>query len=187
MSVEEIHQSDPSFRQYPLSDFKKYNRNVKKLAQKRKEKLNRDTDTFRRQMESKPRGELTDRGLPFWDTHPGYEMLKGDFDKIQKGEMSRLTPMQLYQSRNVYKEFPFEVFKNHFNQEQRKRRESNFWRHKMKLNARKAHMAEVDEMYDEWLWNDIGGDELIKTFSRSVRISVEEENEEAAAPRASED
>ena len=102
MSVEEIHQSDPSFRQYPLSDFKKYNRNVKKLAQKRKEKLNRDTDTFRRQMESKPRGELTDRGLPFWDTHPGYEMLKGDFDKIQKGEMSRLTPMHNYISREMF-------------------------------------------------------------------------------------
>ena len=60
------------------------------------------------------------------------------------------------------------------------------WRN-LKLNARKAHMAEVDEMYDEWLWNDIGGDELVKTFSRSGRISVEEENEEAAAPRASED
>ena len=187
MSVEEIHQSDPSFRQYPLSDFKKYNKSVQTMAKKCKEKLSRDMDAFRRQMESNPRGNFTDRGLPFWDTHPGYEMLLSDFDKIEKGEMRRPTPKELYESRNVYREFPFPEFKNHFNQEKRKRKEANFWRHKMKLNARKAHMTEVDEMYDEWLWNDIDGDELVKTFSRRLRINVEEENEEAAAPRASED
>ena len=113
-SDEEIHQSDPNFSQYPLSDFKKYNKNVQKMAKKRNEKLNRVTDTFRRQMESNPRGDLTDRGLPFWDTHPGYEMLLSDFDKIEKGEMSRLTPMQLYQSRNVYKEFPFQSVQKPF-------------------------------------------------------------------------
>eukprot|EP00984_Skeletonema_dohrnii_P025054 scaffold14195_cov155-Skeletonema_dohrnii-CCMP3373.AAC.1 len=28
---EEIHQSDPNFSQYPLSDFKKYNTNVKRI------------------------------------------------------------------------------------------------------------------------------------------------------------
>ena len=95
-SDEEIHQSDPNFSQYQLSDFKKYNKNVQKMAKKRNEKLNRDTDTFRRQMESNPRGDLTDRGLPFWDTHPGYEMLLSDFDKIEKGEMRRPTPMELY-------------------------------------------------------------------------------------------
>jgi len=33
------------------------------------------------------------------------------------------------------KDFPFQEFKNHFNQEKRKRKEANFWRHKMKLNA----------------------------------------------------
>lgn len=118
------------------------------MAKKRNEKLNRDTDTFRRQMESNPRGDLTDRGLPFWDTHPGYEMLLSDFDKIEKGEMRRPTHMELYESRNVYKDFPFQEFKNHFNQEKRKRKEANFWRHKMKLNARKAHVDEVDKMYD---------------------------------------
>ena len=30
-SDEEIHQSDPNFSQYPLSDFKKYNTNVKRI------------------------------------------------------------------------------------------------------------------------------------------------------------
>jgi hypothetical protein len=175
-SDEEIHQSDPNFSQYPLSDFKKYNKNVQKMAKKRNEKLNRDTDTFRRQMESNPRGDLTDRGLPFWDTHPGYEMLLSDFDKIEKGEMRRPTHMELYESRNVYKDFPFQEFKNHFNQEKRKRKEANFWRHKMKLNARKAHVDEVDKMYDEWLWSEIDGDELAKRFSKSLRLSDDEEN-----------
>ena len=37
-SDEEIHQSDPNFSQYPLSDFKKYNKNVQKMAKKRNEK-----------------------------------------------------------------------------------------------------------------------------------------------------
>ena len=175
-SDEEIHQ-DPNFNQYPLSDFKKYIKNVRKVAKKRKEKLRRDTDTFRRQMESNPRGDFTERGIPFWDTHPGYEMLVSDFDKIEKDEMRRPTPMELYQSRNVYQEFPFPEFKNHFNQEKRKRKEANFWRHKMKHNARKAHMDEVDKMYDEWLWNDIDGDELASKFSKNLRLNEEEENE----------
>jgi len=178
-SDEEIHQSNPIFSQYPLSDFKKYIKKVQKVSKKRKEKLSRDTDTFRRQMKSNPRGDFTDRGLPFWDTHPGYEMLSSDFDKIEKGEMERPTPMVLYKSRNVYQEFPFQEFKYHFNQENRKRKEANFWRHKMKLDARKAHVDEVDKMYDEWLWSDIDGDELAKSFTKSLRLSDEEENEQA--------
>ncbi len=180
-SDEEIYQSDPIFSQYPLSDFKKYIQKVQKVSKKRKKKLSRDTDTFRRQMESNPRGDVTDRGLPFWDTHPGYEMLLSDFDKIEKGEMGRPAPMDLYKTRNVYQEFPFPVFKYHFNQEKRKRREANFWRHKMKLDARKAHVDEVEKMYDEWLWSEIDGDELAKSFSKSLRLSDEDEEENEQA------
>jgi hypothetical protein len=46
----------------------------------------------------------------------------------------------------------------------------------MKLNTRKAHVDEVDKMYNEWLWSEIDGDELAKRFSKSLRLSDDEEN-----------
>eukprot|EP00984_Skeletonema_dohrnii_P012684 scaffold5182_cov118-Skeletonema_dohrnii-CCMP3373.AAC.4 len=106
-------------------------------------------------------------------------MLKEDFDRIEKGLLDPTTPKPLWESRNSYKEFPLSVFRNHYFQELRKRKESSFWRHKMKLVARKEHLAEVDKLYDEWLWNDIDGDELVKKWNENLEVNTKEENKKA--------
>ena len=178
MTVEQIHQSHKCFQQYPLKDFKKYNEDMTKLAMKRKEKYHLDKAVFDRHMKSNPRGRKTDRELPYWDTSDGFEMLKSYFDQIEKDGSTKLTPKQLHASRDVYGEFPFPVFKNHYNQERRKRKEGNFWRHKMKINAKKEHMQKVDEMYDNWLFDSIDGDALLKEFN-SLHVNSKEENERA--------
>ncbi|KAK1736382.1 hypothetical protein QTG54_012982 [Skeletonema marinoi] len=130
-------------------------------------------------MKAHPRRQDTDRGLKFWDTHIAFEMLKEDFDRIEKGLLDPTTPKPLWESRNSYKEFPLSVFRNHYFQELRKRKESSFWRHKMKLVARKEHLAEVDKLYDEWLWNDIDGDELVKKWNENLEVNTKEENKKA--------
>ncbi len=106
MTIEQLHQSQTCFRQYPLNDFKTYNTDIRRLAMKKKEKLQLDTSALMSHMKAHPRREYTDRGLKFWDTHAAYEMLKTDLDKIEKGLLDPTTPKLLWETRKSYKEFP---------------------------------------------------------------------------------
>jgi hypothetical protein len=60
------------FPTVPVQDFKRYNTDIIKLAKKKKEKLKQDTAVLQRHMKTRPRQEVTDRGLQFWDTHVAY-------------------------------------------------------------------------------------------------------------------
>lgn len=95
-----------------------------------------------------PRRELTDRNIPFWDTHSAKKLLENDVADGTANAMA--SKKQLWQSRDEYQKFPLSVFRDHFYQERRKQLAGPYWQRKRNLAAQKEHDKEVREMKDEW-------------------------------------
>jgi hypothetical protein len=74
-----------------------------------------------------PRGAVTERGYPFWDTSPACILLHQD---ICNGLTDQMKPSELWNTRNEYKEFPLDVFRQHIYQEKNRIKASSYWRSK---------------------------------------------------------
>ena len=90
---------------------------------------------------------MTIRGYPFWDSHPANLLLKED---VEIGLVSRVKPAELRALRKEYKEFPLKVFRSHIYQEQRERREKDYWVVKRNKNAQRIRDREVKKMKEQW-------------------------------------
>ena len=65
----------------------------------------------------------TPQGYPRQDRHAAEQLLKEDVDAMENGEMAKMQPRALRNSRPKYQEFPLDVFRNHIYQEERSSRE----------------------------------------------------------------
>lgn len=148
MEKEKLWRSHKSFQDYPLNDFKGY---VDKIAEKtdvRRRLVQEEEEAFRVYAISNPRRELTDRNIPFWDTHSANKLLEED---VADGAVNTMaSKKELWQSRDEYQKFPLDVFRYHFYQEQRKQLAGRYWQQARNITAQKAHDKEVEEMKDEW-------------------------------------
>ena len=99
-----------------------------------------------------------DQSFPYprWDATTAKHFLGLDIDAKMNEVMK---PSQLRQTRDVYKLFPLDVFRNHINQEVKARRESSYWldkKEKAKKEKEKKKKAR-EEMRAELLARKGGG------------------------------
>ena len=148
MLKEDIWKSHKSFQDYPLQDFEKYVNDIKEKTNARSKLILEEEEAFDNYVVTNPRREVTNRNIPFWDTHPANKLLEND---IEDGTASRMvTKKDLWLSRVEYQAFPLNVFRDHFYQERRKQLAGPYWQHKRNLVAQKEHDEQVGKMKDEW-------------------------------------
>lgn len=155
MSPEDIYKSNPMFENYPLPKFKEYLKCLQKGAADLKEIVGVNEQEIWQELIAFPREEMTDRGYPFWDTHPARALLENDIkdreaDADDGDADDGMKPKQLWESREEYKEFPLSVFRGHIYQERRRQREEPGYVHRRNQKAHKMHEDEVNEMKDDW-------------------------------------
>lgn len=147
MTVDEIWNSHPVFKQYPFNDFKKYHTNMVKLTDVRRKQLQRDVEIFREHMILFPRDTLTSRNKLFWDTHPANNLLEVD---TTSGRAKELKPKALWESREEYQDFSLDDFRGHIYQERSKQLAGTYWQQKLRRIAAKKHRRAVRKMRSQF-------------------------------------
>lgn len=147
MQANEVYESHKWFQDYPLANFKRYFEDMKAAAQKYKEKADRDNAIISMELKKFPRNRLTNRGYPFWDTHPASRWLRID---IEAGKDKTTSPNELRMTRDEYRVFPLKVFRDHIYQERRRVLETNLKVVQRNKKALKNHLAEVRRNKTSW-------------------------------------
>ena len=147
MTDEELWESYPEFKLYAFDKFKGYNKNMKRLTNKRKNRIAKEEDEFQRDMlKLLHLKENTVRGYPFWNNHPASDLLEHD---EMDGTAQQMKPVKLWKSRPEYQAFPLSVFRKHIYQERMKQIAAPFWQHK-RNKAAKKRLEEAQEMMKNW-------------------------------------
>ena len=144
---DEVYRCQECFMEYDRSVFQKHLNNERKLAEKTSTLVAQQEREFALEQMNNPRKPMTIRGYPFWDSHPANLLLKED---VETGLVSRVKPAELRALRKEYKEFPLKVFRSHIYQEQRERREKDYWVVKRNKNAQRIRDREVKKMKEQW-------------------------------------
>jgi len=97
---------------------------LRKWIAKHQERADEDAAALAHDVLENPRAMMDPRGYPRWDQSDAFKLLKQD---IADGKQDEMAPQQLHQSRDEYKDFPLEVFRNHIYQELREIREKAYW------------------------------------------------------------
>jgi hypothetical protein len=147
MTAEEIWDSDPIFQQYPFDKFEEYLTTLQKAAANEEEIALINDEEFWKEMIAYPRDVVTDRGIPYWDSHPASSLLAED---VRDGTADMIKPKELHKMRTQYLEFPLKVFRQHIYQERRRLREEPGWVEKRNKLAQKMHENEMNALSEEW-------------------------------------
>ena len=167
MQANEVRESHEWFQDYPPANFKRYFEDMKAAAKKHEEKVDRDNANISMELEKFPRNGLTNRGYPFWDTHPASRLLRFDIE----GGKDNLTPTELRMSRDEYRAFPLQVFRYHIYQERRRVRESKLKVVQRNKKALKSHLVEVRQ--NKKTWDKIAmGAEVGEATSRLTQLNI---------------
>lgn len=145
-TAEQVHSSDPLFAKYNVQNFKTNYKNLKQSIETELMAIEFDHLTLQKHNSAFPRMALTNRGYPFWDTHPARRLLEAD---VKHGRLEGKKPSDVRKSNAVYQEFPLNVFTKHVHQEIRKQREAVAWQDRRNKKGRKQHDEEVQEMQTE--------------------------------------
>lgn len=154
MTEEEVWKSHPQFQLYELEKFKNYIKNMKKLTNKRRNQIRDEEVSYERDMLKLPRNSKTSRGYPFWNDHLASELLQTD---EMTGVAKEMKPVNLWESRLEYQDFPLAVFRKHIYQERSKQLSAPYWQHRRNKNAKKK-FEEAQEMMREWHQDKFGRD-----------------------------
>ena len=107
MKAEDTWKSHPQFQQYPLKDFKRYNKNMKNLVNAKEMHAAAEDAIFLEDTQHHPQKQITCRGTPFWSNHAAKKMLIKD---VEDGIGRTMMPRQLWESRVEYQAFPYDYF-----------------------------------------------------------------------------
>ena len=146
MTDEQLWESHDQFKLYDFAKFKEYNKRMKDLTSKRKERIRNEEAAFNRDMLKLPPKNTTARGYPFWNNHPASDLLKED---ETNGTAKQMKPEDLWKSRLEYQDFPLLVFRKHIYQERMKQLAAPYWQHTRNKNAKKKY-EEAQEMMKDW-------------------------------------
>lgn len=97
---------------------------LRKWIAKHQVRADEDAAALAQDVSENPRVLMDPRGYPRWDQSEAFGLLKQD---IADGKHDEMAPQQLQQTRDEYKDFPLEVFRNHIHQELRAIREKAYW------------------------------------------------------------
>jgi hypothetical protein len=138
--AEQIHQSDPLFKRYPLKNFKTNFKNMKEAIKVEKSAIAFDQRALEQEKQAFARNPITERGYYFWDRHPAQQLMAED---VKAGRTFDKKPRDLQRERPEFQEFPLSVFRGHKYQEERKVKEGVYWQKKRNDTARKKHFEDV--------------------------------------------
>ena len=120
MTVKELWESDPLFKQYPFDSFQTYDKNMKALTEKRKAQLHVEEQCFRRDMQKLPKRSETSRGMLFWNTHPASKLLRKHIEMEMTGRIEKMKPQEIWATEEDYQVFDLNVLRKHIYQERRR-------------------------------------------------------------------
>ena len=135
-TVEEVYESEPLFKLYPLKNFKTNYKNLKRSVKQERDAIQFDQAAFDREKELFPRNETTNKGNLFWDRHEAQRLMAED---VTSGRTLQMKPSALRETRAEYQEFPLAILRRHKYQEETKVREGVYWQKKRNDKARKKH------------------------------------------------
>ena len=137
MSVGEILETDPRFKQYP--NFKKYYKDLKEKVEEEMEAVKMDDLLAKMHMMSFPTPQTNVRGYPNWKGHPAKALLEVDVTN----KLHKMGPKKLRETRSEYKEFPLRVFTKKVAREDDKQRSTAYWADKRNKAGMKKYLKEV--------------------------------------------
>ena len=147
LSAEDIYKHHPIFQQYDLTDFKKWDKEMIKLTDKHRKRLEENVEMFYRHRQIHPMKTISARGKRIWNNHPAKIQLIED---TRSGKASNTKPMELWKSFEPYQDFSLEDFQKHIYQEQYRQIAGPYWQKKHNKAAQKKHKEEVERLYQEW-------------------------------------
>lgn len=153
LTDEEIWESNTLFKQYPLEDFKKYNKDMATSTAIQRKRIEDEEKDFEQHCKNIPHNKVTDRGEPFWYIHPAKAFLIED---VESGLAYDIKPAALRETRNEYKEFKLKTFRKHVDQEKERQRAAPYWRYKRNIAARQQIEKEREEMRLQWTVDRLG-------------------------------
>jgi hypothetical protein len=145
MHVDKIYYSEPLFMQYKIESFRTNYRNLAAKVKADKAMVNFDQMGFDKEREKFPRNDKNDRGYLVWDQHRAQSLMKED---VKEKRSQGMKPKDLRETRDEYKAFPLDVFRQHKYQEERKQREMVYWQVKRNKKARQNHEVFVKREED---------------------------------------
>jgi hypothetical protein len=134
MKPSEVFQTRPELYEPFKKNFSDNLRRLRKHLTDEQSRAGSDNAIIRHDLQIRPRLAMTPKKYPRWDMHAANTLLKLDFDAIEEGLVEEMAPMQWHQSRNEYKEFPLQVFRDHIHQEKRSRRARPYWMYQTNNN-----------------------------------------------------
>ena len=147
MTTEQIYKLHSIFHQYDLKDFKKYDKDMKKLTDKHRNEVNENIQLWKKHRQKFPTKSQTSRGKLFWCDHPAKKKLRED---TKSGKTKIDTPKELWEGCDEYKQFSLEDFRKHIYQEKYLQLAGPYWQKKRNKLAMKEHDEAVEQMYNEW-------------------------------------
>jgi hypothetical protein len=129
----DVYYSFPEFQLYDKQSFCSNLKNLIKALTIKEERALFDQNAVQHDRNRHPRKEVTKRGVPFWDTSEASKLLKEDIDN----EIPDAIGIDdLWNSRDEYKLFPKDVFRQHLYQEKYSRLGKTYWMKRKKNNEK---------------------------------------------------
>jgi hypothetical protein len=104
-------------------------RSLQKTIRENQAKADSDSAALAHDRHLFPPSANTSLGYPRWDGSVAQRLLRED---VEAGLTRRYEPKELYQMQPEYQAFPLVVFRDHIYQEERSRRDRNYWLNKDK-------------------------------------------------------
>ncbi len=147
LSWQELHASHEWFREYEPKNLKKYLSRLKKANPRKVAIVAEDNMIIEAELQNFPRSGKTNRGEPFWDTHPAKLLLRED---VKAGKHLDMKPQVLHQTRPDYQAFSLKTFRRHVYQEKRHQRELPMRVARRNKKAQYKYDKEVKENIALW-------------------------------------
>jgi hypothetical protein len=141
-TAQQAWESDPGFKRYRKDRFVTNFNNLKEAIGLENEFVDFDNAAFNDHNRLFPRNATTERGEPFWDTHPAKKLLEED---VKLGRVSNRQPKDIQQDFQEYKDFKPSTFRNFLHHEIRRQREEVYWQKKRNDQSAETHRKEVVE------------------------------------------
>ena len=131
----------PEYHLYPFERFKANLKNLQTSIAKHQANADRDAARLAHDRAIQPRPIVAAGGYPTWHKSQAEQDLKND---ITDGKHTTMTPMQLRETNDEYKQYPKKVFRDHIHQETRDRLSRQYWGPIQKNKGKKAKKKTKD-------------------------------------------
>lgn len=139
LSVEEVHNKELLFRQYPFDVFERNFKNAKSRFESNIELARLDLLALEHDRILHPRPARTIRKNPFWDTHSAKQLLEQD---LKAGLYLGMKPIEIRMQRSEFQDFDKSCFSKHIFHTKQKLLEEVGWQFRRNRSAFAEHVKE---------------------------------------------